>query len=140
MGNKMFLPQTKADQSHRQPSHFVTRVVQRRGVGGISRNCLRTKKVNNTASRIRNFYLSFRVTCIISIFNLVLTQRKEWYNGVPEKHMGLRLAKRKSKTANHNLQKFIILIWFFHSLYLPSGGLQTENQGKIRNKITNSRY
>ena len=102
----MFLPQTKADQSHRQPSHFV----KEEGGGWDLWNCLRTKKVNNTASRIRNFYLSFRVTCIISIFNLVLTQRKEWYNGVPEKHMGLMLAKRKSKTVNHNLQKFIILI------------------------------
>ena len=106
----MFLPQTKADQSHRQPSHFVKEGRTEEGVGGISGTVYGPKKVNNTASRIRNFYLSFRVTCIISIFNLVLTQRKEWYNGVPEKHMGLRLAKRKSKTANHNFQKFIILI------------------------------
>ena len=106
----MFLPQTKADQSHRQPSHFVKEGRTEEGGGWDPWNCLRTKKVNNTASRIKKFYLSFRVTCIISIFNLVLTQKKEWYNGVPEKHMGLRLAKRKSKTANHNFQKFIILI------------------------------
>ena len=81
----MFLPQTKADQSHRQPSHFVKegRTEDRGGWVG-SLELFTAQKVNNTASRIKNFYLSFRVTCIISIFNLVLTQRKEWYNGVPE--------------------------------------------------------
>ena len=40
----MFLPQTKADQSHRQPSHFVKEVVQRRGVGGISGTVYGPKK------------------------------------------------------------------------------------------------
>ena len=52
----------------------------------------------------------------------------------------LKVAK-KSKTANSNLQKFIILICCFHFLYFSSGSLETENhQGKIRNNITNIDY
>ena len=52
----------------------------------------------------------------------------------------LNVAKRKSKTANSNLQKFIIFIRCFHGLYLSFGGFETENQGKISNKITNIDY
>ena len=49
----------------------------------------------------------------------------------------LKVAKRKSKTTNSNLQKYIILIWCFHFLYFSSGSLETENhQRKIRNNIT----
>ena len=48
----------------------------------------------------------------------------------------LKSIEKKSNTANGNLQKFIILISRAHSLYLSSGGLETEHQGKISDKIT----
>ena len=56
----MFLPQTKADQSHRQPSHFVKEGRTEEGGGWDLWNCLRTKKVNNTETRIRNFNQHFQ--------------------------------------------------------------------------------
>ena len=41
----MFLPQTKADQSHRQPSHFVKEGrTEEGGVGGISGTVYGPKK------------------------------------------------------------------------------------------------
>ena len=58
----MFLSQRKGDQSHLQPSHFVKEGRTEEGGGWDLWHCSRTKKVNNSESRIRNFYLSFRVT------------------------------------------------------------------------------
>ena len=40
----MFLPQTKAGQSHRQPSHFVKEGRTEEGVGGISGTVYGPKK------------------------------------------------------------------------------------------------
>ena len=70
-----------------------------------------------------------------TVFDLALRQRKKsvWKNS-------LKVTKRKSKTTNSNLQKFIILIWCFHNLYLSLGSLENENQGEISNKITNIDY
>ena len=104
MGNKMFLPRTKADQSHRQPSHFVKEGRTEEGGGWDLWNCLRTKKVNNTASRIKNFYLSFRVTCIISIFNLVLTQRRVVQRCAWKTH-GLEVGEKKKQDCKSQFTK-----------------------------------
>lgn len=41
----MFLPQKKADQSHRQPSHFVKEDRTEEGGGWDLWHCSRTKKV-----------------------------------------------------------------------------------------------
>jgi len=38
------------------------------------------------------------------------------------------VAKRKRKTANNNVQTFVIFIWCFYSLDSSSGGLETELQ------------
>ena len=49
----------------------------------------------------------------------------------------MKVAKtEKNKTANSNLQKFIILTWYFHFLCLSSGGLETENPGKMKKKMS----
>ena len=116
-------------------------ILQRGSYRGCFWHSLRTKIVANHESRMANFHFNFRVT---------YSAWKGWFlscSFAKKKVLkeclknSLKVAKRKSQTTNSNLQKFIILIWCLHFLYLSSGSLETKNhQGKIRNNITDIGY
>ena len=64
------------------------------------------------------------MACKVPFFILFLRKEK---SGKEVSEKQLEMEKRKSKTANSNLRKLSIVIRCFHSNYLSSGGLETEN-------------